>query len=101
MHVLHVIYILQLLQIYGIINNKSLIIWYFMSNFTIRLPEELHKRLEALCLETDRQKSYYIKQALEEYLEEKEDYLIALGRLTKPSSVISLAEVEKTLGLDD
>ncbi|MBN9543780.1 MAG: ribbon-helix-helix protein, CopG family [Alphaproteobacteria bacterium] len=71
-----------------------------MTNLTVRLPDDLHQRLETLCMETDRQKSYYIKQALEEYLEEKEDYLIALGRLTKPGITISLEEAEKELGLD-
>lgn len=48
----------------------------------------------------DRKKSYIIRKALEEFLEEKEDYLIALSRLARNEKEYSLEEAEKALGLD-
>jgi RHH-type rel operon transcriptional repressor/antitoxin RelB len=50
---------------------------------TIRLPEELEKRLNKLAKETHRTKSYYVKRAIEEFLEDQEDYLIALMRMER------------------
>ena len=48
----------------------------------------------------DRPKSQLINKALEEYLEEYEDYLVAVGRLNdKNDKVISEREMRKTLGL--
>lgn len=40
---------------------------------SIRLPEGMHRRLEALALATKRSKSYYVKEALATYLEDLED----------------------------
>lgn len=37
--------------------------------------------------------------ALEEFMEDKEDYLLAVSRLEKKSSSISLKQLEKKLGL--
>lgn len=50
---------------------------------TIRLPEELEARLAALAAKTHRSKSFYMKEALKEYLEEKEDYLLAVAALER------------------
>lgn len=50
---------------------------------SIRLPEEMEKRLSQLAKETHRTKSYYVKQAIAEYLEDQEDYLIALARMER------------------
>ena len=47
----------------------------------VRLNPQLEKRLERLAKCTGRSKSLYIRRALEEYLDEQEDYLIALQRL--------------------
>ena len=67
---------------------------------TVRLPEELENRLNVLAEKTHRAKSYYVKQALEEFLEEEEDYLLALARIEKREPKISLKEAKKQLGLD-
>lgn len=68
---------------------------------TVRLDEKLVKRLNELASETHRSKSYYIKAALNEYLNEKEDYLLALAAFEKNEPVTSIAEVRKELGLED
>jgi len=47
----------------------------------VRLNPQLEKRLERLAKRTGRSKSLYIRRALEEYLDEQEDYLIGLQRL--------------------
>lgn len=39
----------------------------------VRLPEELQSRLETLSQRTGRPKSFYIRQALEEHLDELEE----------------------------
>jgi RHH-type rel operon transcriptional repressor/antitoxin RelB len=68
---------------------------------TIRLNNDLENRLIALSQKTGRPKSYYVRQAIQAFLEEKEDYLLAISRLEKNNPRISLAELEKKLGLDD
>ena len=65
----------------------------------VRLEEDLEKRLEHLSNETGRSKSYYVKQAIENYLDDREDYLLALAVLEVEEPVKSLDEVRKELGL--
>lgn len=67
----------------------------------VRLPEKLEHKLENLVEETGRSKSYYVRQAIEEFLEDREDYLIAVSRLEKKNSRLTIEEMEKRLGLDD
>jgi len=66
---------------------------------SVKLPHELESRLEHLATVTHRPKSFYVREAIAEYLEEHEDTLIALSRLEKPMKSISLDSVEKHLGL--
>ncbi len=65
----------------------------------VRLEEDLEKRLEHLSRETGRSKSYYVKQAIENYLDDREDYLLALSVLEAEEPVKSIEEVRKELGL--
>lgn len=67
----------------------------------VRLPENLEKKLEQLAAKTNRTKSYYIRKAIEEFLEDEADYIMALERIQKNYPRISLAEMEKRLGLAD
>jgi RHH-type rel operon transcriptional repressor/antitoxin RelB len=67
----------------------------------VRLPKELDERLERVAHETHRSKSYYVRQALEQYLEDKEDYLLAVARLEEKNPRISLDEALKQLDLED
>ena len=44
----------------------------------VRLPEDLNNRLCVLSKETKRSKSLFVKEALERYLEDIEDYYLAV-----------------------
>jgi RHH-type rel operon transcriptional repressor/antitoxin RelB len=67
----------------------------------VRLPESLEKKLDQLAARTNRTKSYYLRKALEEYMEDEADYLLAIERIQKDNPRISLDEMEKRLGLAD
>jgi RHH-type rel operon transcriptional repressor/antitoxin RelB len=67
----------------------------------IRLPKEIEERLEQLAQKTGRSKSYYARQAILEYLDDLEDYYLALERLEQNLPGIPLDEVERRLGLQD
>ena len=66
----------------------------------VRLDRETEDRLNRLAQETGRRKSYYVKQAIENYLEEREDYLLALAVLERDEPRKPIAEVRKDLGLE-
>jgi RHH-type rel operon transcriptional repressor/antitoxin RelB len=66
---------------------------------SVRLPEELSEKLDRLAKSLDRSKTYIITKALGEYLEEYEDYLVALNRLNdKDDLIISGKELTDQLG---
>lgn len=71
---------------------------------TVRIPEELQKRLETLVENTKRSRSFYLREALEEYLDEHEDLLNALAvkeRIQKGTEKLyTIEEARKVLGLD-
>ena len=66
----------------------------------LRLPAEIEERLNVLAHKTGRTKSYYAKLAIEEFLENQEDYYIAMERLQNQLPSIPLKEVIKKLGLE-
>ena len=47
----------------------------------IRLPEEIEKRLDALAKATGRTKSFYVREAIFEHLDDLEDIYIAEQRV--------------------
>ena len=47
----------------------------------VRVGEELESRLNVLSKETGRTKTYYVKEALEQYMQNAEDVYIAKSRL--------------------
>lgn len=66
----------------------------------LRLPEKLEERLQALADKTNRSKSYYARKAIEEFLEEREDYFLAISALEKDDGKrYSLEEIERILKL--
>jgi RHH-type rel operon transcriptional repressor/antitoxin RelB len=67
---------------------------------TVRLPRKLEARLNRLSARTGRAKSFYARKAISEFLDEQEDYLIAVSRLEENRPPIPLEEVVKKLGLD-
>jgi RHH-type rel operon transcriptional repressor/antitoxin RelB len=67
---------------------------------TVRLSPRLEARLNRLAKRTGRTKAFYAKRAIAEFLEEQEDYLIALARLEDDWPAIPLNKVVKQLGLE-
>jgi RHH-type rel operon transcriptional repressor/antitoxin RelB len=65
----------------------------------VRLDTKLEHRLEKLCKKTGHTKSYYAKKALQEFLDDKEDYLLGIAALERNETSISLSTLEKKLGL--
>ncbi len=49
----------------------------------IRLPQSIEKRLEKLARRTGRTKTYYVREAILEHLEEIEDLYLAEGALER------------------
>ena len=72
---------------------------------TIRLPEDIEKRLAALAKATGRSKSFYVRQAILEHLDDIEDIYLAERRLTEIRSgqdkTISLEDLIEKHGLAD
>ena len=71
---------------------------------SIRLDPAVEQRLDFLLAQTGRTKAYYLREIIQNGLEEMEDYYLAaevLKRVRKgDEAVISAAEVRKDLGLD-
>jgi RHH-type rel operon transcriptional repressor/antitoxin RelB len=69
----------------------------------IRLPQSIEKRLEKLARLTGRTKTYYVREAILEHLEEIEDLYLAEGALERIRSgeerTIPLKQVIKRHGL--
>jgi len=59
----------------------------------IRLPQELEARLTNLAVQTGRTKSFYVRQALEEHLEELEDVYLAEERYRTLGDTIPLEKI--------
>jgi RHH-type rel operon transcriptional repressor/antitoxin RelB len=71
----------------------------------IRLPSEIEERLEALAKATGRTKSFYVREAILEHLDDLEDIYLAEKRLEDiragRTQTIALEEVMKRHGLED
>ena len=70
---------------------------------SVRLPEDLEKRLNSLAAKTNRTKSFYALEALNRQLEDLEDFYLAEKAhedfIVSGEKALSTEEVEKTLGL--
>jgi RHH-type rel operon transcriptional repressor/antitoxin RelB len=67
---------------------------------SIRIPEQLAKRLDGVAKETERPRSFVIQKALESYLEDYADLQVAMDRLrNKADTIITSDEMRKSLGL--
>jgi len=71
---------------------------------SIRLPEDIDRRLDFLARQTGRTKAFYIREALSEKIDDLEDYYLAadvLERIRKgEEATYSSGEVRENLGLD-
>jgi RHH-type rel operon transcriptional repressor/antitoxin RelB len=76
-----------------------------MSAISLRLPEELAARLDRLSKKTGRSKSFYMLEAIQERMEDLEDWYLAEERMIAHrkgrSKSYTLDEVERRLGLVD
>lgn len=66
----------------------------------VRLTPGLEKKLDALAKKTGRTKSYYAREAIKQFLEDREDYLLGIAALERSEPTISLEDLEKRLGLE-
>ncbi len=66
----------------------------------VRLNLATEEKLARLARETGRSKSYYVKQAIDAFLEDREDYLLALSVLERNEPRKTLTEVRAELGLE-
>lgn len=71
----------------------------------VRLPEETYTRLKALAERTGRTATFYIREAVEEHLEDLEDLYIAeqasITHRQSGSRTLSLNELDDELGLEN
>ena len=72
---------------------------------SLRLPEDITKRLTALARRTGRSKTYYMIEAIREHLDDLEDRYLAEKRLIEvrqgKAGTIPLEDVMKRHGLED
>jgi RHH-type rel operon transcriptional repressor/antitoxin RelB len=67
----------------------------------VRLPEEIENRIALLARSTGRTKSFYVREAVVEYLDDLEDFYLAEARRKDPLPAIPLDQIERDLGLAD
>ena len=60
---------------------------------SVRLPEDIERRLVEIARKTGRTKTYYVREALLMHLEEIEDIHLAEERLSKPAQLATIGVV--------
>lgn len=65
----------------------------------IRLDAALEERLARLAKKTGRTKTFYAREAIEQHLEDLEDYYLALEVFQNPGRVYTAEEAKRELGL--
>lgn len=66
----------------------------------IRLPEKIEHRLADLAAKTGRTKTYYVRKAILQHLDELEEKYLAVDRLEKSGERWTLDDVEKGIDLE-
>jgi len=67
---------------------------------SVRLPDDLVRKLEGIAHETERSRAFHIQKALEAYMEDYADLQIALDRLhDQTDHVVSSKDMRKRLGV--
>jgi RHH-type rel operon transcriptional repressor/antitoxin RelB len=67
----------------------------------ITVPPEIEARLDAVAQRIGRTKEQCALDAILEFIEDEEDYQIAVERLMRNEPTISLEEAKRRLGLED
>jgi RHH-type rel operon transcriptional repressor/antitoxin RelB len=65
----------------------------------VRLEPELEQRLDRLARETGRSKSYYARQAILQFIEDREDYVLAVAAKERNEETVMQEELELRFGL--
>lgn len=65
----------------------------------IRLDTDTEKRLDRLAKKTGRTKTFYVREAILEHLDDLEDIYLATQRLQHPAKTYSTQDVKRELGL--
>jgi RHH-type rel operon transcriptional repressor/antitoxin RelB len=75
-----------------------------MKTINVRIPDEIAERLDRLAQETHRTKSFYLREIIDNHLEDIEDAYLAEKRLEDiragKTTTIPLSEVTKRLDLE-
>jgi predicted DNA-binding protein len=66
----------------------------------VQLDENLEKKLDDLCAATARNREDCLREALENYIEDMEDIIVATRRLNDGEPAIGLEEARRLLDLD-
>lgn len=66
---------------------------------TVRLDPELEARLSELAEATGKSKSHYARQAIEEFLADSAEYLLAIASLENSETTIGIDDLRRELGL--
>ncbi len=76
-----------------------------MGAVSLRLPDDVSRRLQQLADRTGRSKTFYMVEAIQEHLDDLEDLYLAEQRLIDlragKSGTVPLDEVMKRYGMDD
>ena len=65
---------------------------------SVRLDKDMQQKLDNLAIATKRSKSFFVREALDSYLDDMADYLEAQKRSQDPSrNLISIDELKKAL----
>lgn len=71
-----------------------------MSIISVRLPEDMLSELDRIAEETERDRTFHIRKAIESYLMDYDDLVTAEKRYLDPSDeIITGEELRRRLGL--
>ena len=68
---------------------------------TLRLSSDIEARLKTLALKTGRTKTFYVRQAIQEHLEDLEDTFLAQERLLTQERIWSHEEVVHDVNMEN
>jgi len=69
-----------------------------MKVITVKIPEDTERKLDSICRETARTKSFFVRRAIEQFLIETAVYQKALDRLNDATDeIISSKEMSKQI----
>ena len=67
---------------------------------SLRLDQQLEQRLDYLAESTGRTKTFYIRQLIEDHIDELEDRYLAEARLEHPAGRFTSKQMRQKLGLE-